>query len=120
MVLLPLDAFDTALSESPGFRHFVMANIGSRISDLMLLLEDVAFGRKDERLASFLLKHTQHNGDVLALTHRQLAVELGTAREVVSRLLKDFERKGLVRLARNKITILQSESIRNIANRDKD
>ncbi|MBN4077116.1 Crp/Fnr family transcriptional regulator [Mariprofundus ferrooxydans] len=120
LVLLPLDAFDTALSESPAFRRFVMANIGHRISDLMLLLEDVAFGRKDVRLASFLLRKARKKGDVLKLTHKQLAAELGTAREVVSRLIKDFERKGLVNLGRNNITILQPDLIREIANRDKD
>ncbi len=120
LVLLPLDAFDSALSKSPGFRHFVMANIGHRISDLMLLLEDVAFGRKDVRLAGFLLKSAAKNGDVLELTDRQLAVELGTAREVVSRLIKDFERKGLVSLGRNRITILRIDLIREIADRDKD
>lgn len=120
LVLLPLDAFDAALAESPAFRHFVMANIGYRISDLMLLLEDVAFGRKDVRLARFLLKSSIHNGDILELTHRQLAVELGTAREVVSRLIKDFERKGLLKLGRNKITILQLDLIAAIASRDKD
>ncbi len=120
LILLPLDAFDAALADSSAFRQFVMANIGSRISDLMLLLEDVAFGRKDVRLASFLLKHTTQNGDVLTLTHRQLAVELGTAREVVSRLMKDFERKGLVKLGRNKITILQVNLIHDVADRDKD
>jgi len=120
MVLLPLDAFDAALAGSPAFRQFVMANIGSRISDLMLLLEDVAFGRKDVRLAAFLLKNTKQNGDVLELTHRQLAVELGTAREVVSRLIKDFERKGMVALGRNKITILDIQSIQNIINRYKE
>jgi len=120
MVLLPLDAFDAALAGSPAFRQFVMANIGSRISDLMLLLEDVAFGRKDVRLAAFLLKSAKQNGDVLELTHRQLAVELGTAREVVSRLIKDFERKGMVALGRNKITVLDIKSIQNITNRYKD
>jgi len=97
-----------------------MANIGHRISDLMLLLEDVAFGRKDVRLAGFLLKSADKNGDVLELTHRQLAVELGTAREVVSRLIKDFERNGLVSLGRNRITILRIDLIREIADRDKD
>jgi len=120
LVLLPLDAFDSALTESPGFRRFVMANIGHRISDLMLLLEDVAFGRKDVRLAAFLLKNARENGDILELTHRQLAVELGTAREVVSRLIKDFERKGMVKLGRNKITLTAMDRIRIIANRDKD
>jgi len=119
LVLLPLDAFDTALTESPLFRQFVMANIGHRISDLMLLLEDVAFGRKDVRLAAFLLKSVKQHGNVLEFTHRQLAVELGTAREVVSRLIKDFERQGMVALGRNKITILQPDRIRAIAERDK-
>ncbi len=119
LVLLPLDAFDTALTESPLFRQFVMANIGHRISDLMLLLEDVAFGRKDVRLAAFLLKSVRQHGNVLEFTHRQLAVELGTAREVVSRLIKDFERQGMVALGRNKITILQPDRIRAIAERDK-
>ena len=119
LVLLPLDAFDSALAGSPLFRQFVMANIGHRISDLMLLLEDVAFGRKDVRLAAFLLKSAKQHGDVLELTHRQLAVELGTAREVVSRLIKDFERQGMVALGRNKITILQPDRIRVIADRDK-
>jgi len=120
LVLLPLDVFDSALAQSPLFREFVMANIGHRISDLMLLLEDVAFGRKDVRLAAFLLKNASKNGDLLEFTHRQMAVELGTAREVVSRLIKDFERKGLVMLGRNKITVLQLDAIRDIANRDKD
>jgi len=119
LVLLPLDAFDSALAESPSFRRFVMANIGNRISDLMLLLEDVAFGRKDVRLAAFLLKHVSADGDVLECTHRQMAVELGTAREVVSRLIKDFERKGLVSLGRNRITVLRHDLIAAIANRDK-
>jgi len=120
MVLLPLDVFDSALAGSPSFRQFVMANIGSRISDLMLLLEDVAFGRKDVRLAAFLLKNAKQNGDVLELTHRQLAVELGTAREVVSRLIKDFERKGMVSLGRNRILILRHDLLQQIIKRDKN
>ncbi len=118
LVLLPLDAFDAALAKSPSFRRFVMANIGHRISDLMLLLEDVAFGRKDVRLAGFLRKNASKNGDVLEFTHRQLAVELGTAREVVSRLMKDFERKGLVSLGRNRITVLRLDLLAGIAERD--
>ncbi len=117
MVLLPLDHFDAALAESPLFRRFVMANIGRRISDLMLLLEDVAFGRKDARLAALLVNATTADGDALMLTHRQLAVELGTAREVVSRLLKDFERRGLVRLGRNRIVVLQRGQIRKLTDR---
>ncbi len=118
LVLLPRDAFDRALSDSPKFRQFVMARIGERISDLMLLLEDVAFGRKDARLAAFLLKQAAESGDQLQITHRELAVELGTAREVVSRLLKDFERKGMVALGRNRITLLHHRRLTEIAERE--
>jgi CRP/FNR family transcriptional regulator len=117
-VMLPLQVFDHALAGSAGFRRFVMANIGERICDLMLLLEDVAFGRMDARLARLLLKSGQEDGFVLENTHRQLAVELGTAREVVSRLLKTFERKGLVELSRNQITLCNIKRLYQIAHQD--
>ncbi|MDQ6964817.1 MAG: Crp/Fnr family transcriptional regulator [Mariprofundales bacterium] len=120
LVLLPLEEFDSALSGSSEFRCFVMTNIGQRIGDLMVLIEDVAFGRKDVRLAALLLKNGAKSGDVLQLTHRELAVELGTAREVVSRLLKDFERRGMVRLGRNKITLLYPAGLRAVVERDDD
>ncbi|MDX8389369.1 MAG: Crp/Fnr family transcriptional regulator, partial [Mariprofundaceae bacterium] len=98
LVMLPLKVFDHALAGSEGFRRFVMNNIGDRVCDLMMLLEDVAFGRMDVRLARLLLKNVQQSGHVLGRTHRELSVELGTAREVISRLLKSFERKGFVEL----------------------
>ena len=119
LVLLPIHAFDAALAASPHFRRFVMANIGLRISDLMLLLEDVAFGRKDVRLAAFLLSKGSEAGTVLTLTHRQIAIELGTAREVVSRVIKDFERRGLVTLARNRITLLRPDLLQQLADGEK-
>lgn len=118
LVMLPLDVFDHALTGSIGFRRFVMANIGERICDLMLLIEDVAFGRMDVRLARLLLKNGQEDGFELERTHRELAVELGTAREVVSRLLKSFERKGLVELSRNQITLCNIERLDEVANQD--
>ncbi len=105
LVALPKESFERALSSSAGFRQFVMSNIGFRITDLMMLLEDVAFGRMDARLARFLLKSGEKSSGLVEFTHKQVAVELGTAREVVSRLLKDFERKGLVSLRRNQIEL---------------
>ncbi len=105
LVVLPLDSFEQVLASSAGFRQFVMSNIGTRIADLMMLLEDVAFGRMDARLARFLLKQGESTAGLLEFTHKQVAVELGTAREVISRLLKNFERKGLVLLSRNQIQL---------------
>jgi len=105
LAMLPATVFEKAMAESAGFRRFVLASIGRRIGDLMLLVEDVAFGRMDVRLARLLLKRTRESNGVLSCTHQELSTELGTAREVVSRLLKDFERKGWVELSRGQVKI---------------
>jgi CRP/FNR family transcriptional regulator len=103
-VALPDDAFYEALALSAEFRAFVFAAFGARMTDLMLLVEAVTFGRGDARLARRLLESAGTSGEVVA-THQELAAELGTAREVVSRFLKEFEHRGLVRLARGRIVI---------------
>lgn len=100
-LLLPRQMFDGLMSSSAAFRREVMASYGRRLDDLMLLVEEVAFGRLDQRLGEWLERHPA--GNIIAITHQELAVELGTAREVISRLLKDFERHGRVRLARGRI-----------------
>lgn len=105
LAMLSAPTFEKAMADSSAFRRFVLASIGRRIGDLMLLLEDVAFGRMDVRLAKMLLKRSKESDGILECTHQELATELGTAREVVSRLLKDFERKGWVTLSRGKIAI---------------
>ena len=81
-----------------------MESYGRRLDDLMLLVEEVAFRRMDERLNEWLQARAERSP--LLITHQDLAIELGTAREVVSRLLKELERKNQVRLARGRIDIL--------------
>jgi len=117
LALLPVDSF-TQLMEAAVFRHFVMAAIGSRIADLMLLVEDVAFGRMDVRLARLLLRRSGEGQKPIAATHQDLAIELGTAREVISRIIKDFERRGWVRLARSKVCVNNTESLQSLAASD--
>ncbi|MOA61210.1 Bacterial regulatory protein, crp family [compost metagenome] len=78
----------------------------------MLLFENVAFQRIDIRLAARLLEPGQNS---LALTHQQLAAELGSSREVISRQLKEFERRGWVRLGRASLEILQAQALRALA-----
>lgn len=114
LVLMSLTSFKQALAHSDGFREYIIANIGERICDLMLLLEDVAFGRMDARLAKFLTKNNV-DSHTLHYTHQQIATELGTAREVISRLLKAFEHKELVKLSRNEIKVLDVEGLINIS-----
>lgn len=116
-VLLPSGEFDRAVAQSPGFRRFVFSSFGERLADLVVLVEEVAFGRVNRRLAERLAALVDSSGHV-TLTHQQLATELGTAREVVSRLLKEFERHGWVALRRGHIALLDRPALMRQANED--
>lgn len=111
LMLLPKPAFDALLAEPP-FREFVFKLIAERLAGLMQLVEEVAFRRLDQRLAGLLLG----KGPALHVTHQQLADELGSVREIVSRLLKGFAAQGLVRLARERIEILDTAGLQALAN----
>lgn len=113
-VLVPRDCFDELMSISREFRAFVFEAYSKRITDLFLVIEEIAFKRMDVRLAERLiaLKGTQ---DTLHLTHHQLAIELATAREVISRQLKEFERRGWVRLNRGVITLQDLPAVKRLA-----
>jgi CRP/FNR family transcriptional regulator len=104
------DLFRTLLAESERFRGFVFAIYARRITDLIVLVEEVAFGRMDLRLAARLRAGADDDGNVTA-THQELAAELGSAREVVSRLLKDFEHRGLVELHRGRVTLRDHDGL---------
>jgi CRP/FNR family transcriptional regulator len=110
LILLPRNLFDELLGQA-AFRDFVFNQFAERMAELMQLVEEVAFRKLDQRLASLLLG----KGRVLHTTHQQLADELGSVREMVSRLLKGFAEQGLVRLAREQVEILEPAGLRLIA-----
>lgn len=110
LTLLPPDTFRTAL-ENTGFRDFVLGLFAARMAELTGLIEAVAFQRLDSRLAATLLGH----GTQVKATHQSLADELGTVREMVTRLLHRFEREGMVELSRECITIRDSSRLRALA-----
>ncbi|MBP6339492.1 MAG: Crp/Fnr family transcriptional regulator [Vitreoscilla sp.] len=95
----------------PDFRRHVFGIFADRLADLMALAEAVAFQRLDQRLAGCLLGR----GAVIATTHQSLADELGTVREIVTRLLKRFERAGWLRLGRERIELLDAAALRQVA-----
>ncbi len=103
-LLIPSAAFNQGLHGSAAFRDFVFDNLGRRFAEVLARMEDLHFGDIDKRLARCLLALPRTDGG-LNITHQQLATELGTAREVVSRHLKYFEERGWVRLSRNRIEI---------------
>ena len=112
-VLLALSGplFDRLIAEYPAFRAYVFGLFAERISDLMQLVEAVAFQRLDQRLAALLLG----KGRVVRTTHQQLADELGSVREIVTRLLRGFSDQGLVARSREQIEILNPQGLRAIA-----
>lgn len=101
---IPRPAFEALTAESPVFRRFVFQAFGQRLADLMLLVNEIAFRRVDRRIAQWL-DRSAGPGGALPVTHQRIADELGTAREVVSRQLKEFERRGWLRLGRGSIEI---------------
>ncbi len=113
-IALPGALFQALLAGSTGFRQFVFAVYARRIADLITLVEEVAFERMDLRLAARLRDGADRDGMVNA-THQELATELGTAREVVSRLLKDFEHRGLVALHRGRIELQDRDALAHLA-----
>lgn len=110
LIFLPRQQFDTLLAMPP-FRNFIFRLFSERIVGLMQLVEEVAFRKLDQRLASLLLG----KGKILYTTHQALADELGSVREIVSRLLKDLAEQGLVELGREQITVLDPAGLRRIA-----
>jgi CRP/FNR family transcriptional regulator len=106
-VVIPKAAFREFLADSQGFREAVLADHGRRFIDLMSVIGALAFESIDHRLVK-KLRQLSNGQSELHITHQALATELGTAREVVSRRLKHFERVGWVRLHKGRVEILET------------
>lgn len=111
--LLPQQAFEKALSESPFLRQFIFASYSQPLSDMITLVQNVAFESIEHRLANYLIELA---GADLSIhqSHQQIADELGTAREVVSRQLKRMEQQSLLTLSRGCIQINDLEKLLNV------
>ena len=107
LMLIKPDLF-TRWLETPAFRNDVLGLFAERMADLTLLIDAVAFHKLDRRLAAALLGR----GQQLLVTHQALADELGTVREIVTRLLRRFEREGWVSLGREQIQIVNGAALR--------
>lgn len=113
LLLIPAPVFAKWL-EKPAFRDSILGLFAQRMANLTALVDAVAFRKLDQRLAAALLGR----GTVLETTHQTLADELGTVREIVTRLLRRFEREGWVELAREQIRILDAAGLRGQAGSD--
>ena len=118
-VQIPKAMFDRLMAQSQVFRTFVFRAFGARMSDMIQVIERVAFVRIEARLASALLARADAEGRVAA-THQDLAVAIGSAREVVSRRLEALKKTGHVELERGAVRLIDPAGLRQLAARDGD
>lgn len=112
-IVISAEDFNDGLAQSKKFRNFVFENYGQRLSDVITLVAEVNFNRVDIRLAKYLIKNEKNK--IVYITHQALSVELGTAREVVSRQLKMLELKQWIKLSRGQINIINHDNLKELA-----
>lgn len=111
--IVPKATFDRLIAEDPDFRRDVLRNYANRVADLVVTIQDVLFRAIPERLARALL--VRERDGVVEATQQAIASELGSAREVITRVLRRFEREGLVAVERGRIVIRDPEALRRMA-----
>lgn len=113
-VEVPRQVFDELIADSEEFRNFVFAAYSNRIVELFRVIDDVVFGRMDVRIAERLVQLSGADG-MARVTHQNLASELGTAREVVSRQLTEFQRRGWIEQGRGWVRLLDPDALAGFA-----
>lgn len=110
-VIVPADTFRDWVKRYDLWREFVFDLLSQRLFTVMEIVDEVAFHRMDARLASFLLERSQVQSPI-RITHQQIASELGSSREVISRLLEDLSARGLIRSTRGEIEVLDDDGLK--------
>ena len=114
--LISPEVYRQVMEESAPLANFTNELMAGRLSEVMWLMEQIMWQSMDKRLATFLLEESGlEESDTLTLTHEQIAGHLGTAREVVSRMLKYFQEEGMVRLRRGAVELIAPEKLRQLA-----
>ncbi len=114
-LLIPTSKYEEIITLSPTIYNFTNTILAKKFSSVMWLLEQIVFYSFDKRLSDYLLDQSYNiDSSILYYTHEKIAKDLGTAREVVSRMLKYFEEEKLLKLERNKITLLDLNGLANL------
>ena len=110
LAVIPPDAFRELVVEDSSFREYVFSLFGERLASLLALVEAITYQKLDQRLAALLVRRTK-DGPTIAATHQVIADELGSVREIVTRLLRSFEDRGYVELGRERIRVLDATAL---------
>ncbi len=111
-VMIPSDIFRDWIGRYDLWRDFVFALLSQRLSSVMEILDEVTFRRMDIRVAILLLERSRVHNPISG-THQEIAAELGSSREVISRILEDMAKRGIIRVGRGSIEILDSDLLKN-------
>lgn len=110
VIILPVNQFRALMVSNTELQHYIYKLLSERLVDVLALVDAIIFRRMDERLIEFLVERSQHN-EILEITHEEIAIELGSAREVVSRIMKEIEKEGLIHLSRGKVTLINRQKL---------
>jgi len=113
-VMIPADKFRDWVKHYDAWREFVFELLSDRLSTVMAVVDQVVFQRMDRRVASLLLNKSKVTNPI-SVTHQEIAAELGSSREVISRILEDFSQKGVVEVGRGAVEILDLEGLADCA-----
>lgn len=113
IVFIPMDLFNRYIYNTIDFQKYMVSNLFNKYTEVIDLLEEIAFERMDVRVAKYLLDVSKrtNNSDFLYLTQEKIAQELGSSREVITRLLIDFKNKDIISTQRGKITIINRDKL---------
>jgi len=103
VIMIPIQHMDTLMRNYPAWYHFVIETYRNRFEELLMVVDQIAFKNMDERLDWYLERQAETLGKYLTLTHQQIANDINSSREVVSRLLKKMEKTGRITMERNNI-----------------
>ena len=108
LITIPIEKMDHLMMTFKSWYQFVVRAYGVRLEEMLKTIDSIAFHKMDERLIEYLDKTIEaQRSNVIQHTHQEIASEMNTSREVVSRLLKQLEKKGMVKLSRNKIEVIK-------------
>ena len=116
VIAVPAALFRELFAAEHAVQELVLGGLSGVVADMMTLVTEVAFRRMDERLSLFLLDASTHGCGIVALSHEEVASQLGTAREVVTRLLENLKDEGAISLERRQIRVLDRARLELIAN----
>ena len=112
-VMIPSETFREWVNQYPLWRNFIINLLSQRLSSLMSVIDEIAFQRMDTRIAALLIQRAAIENPV-RLTHQEIAAELGSSREVISRILEEFSRRGLIQTSRGAVEIIDPDALNKI------